>query len=103
MLLTGSDPLRIYLYNEGLGRLATEPYVNPSKANLNTLYMHLTNYSINKNNKNFIFNDDKDADDVGHKRSLTSVLQTLEDEEGVDTEQLMNKIKDVIIKTICMA
>ena len=41
--------------------------------------MHLTNYAINKTNKNFIFNEDKDVDDVGHKRSLTSVLQLLED------------------------
>ena len=40
--------------------------------------MHLTNYSINKNNKNFIFNNDKDVDDVGHKRSLSSVLEYLE-------------------------
>ncbi len=79
VLLTGADPLRIYLYKEGMGRLATEPYVNPTKSNLNTLYMHLTNYAINKNNKNFIFNHDKDADDVGHKRSLTSVLQYIED------------------------
>jgi tubulin polyglutamylase TTLL6/13 len=36
--------------------------------------MHLTNYSINKDNKNFIFNEDSEKDDIGHKRSLTSVL-----------------------------
>ena len=37
--------------------------------------MHLTNYAINKENPNFIFNSDKDNDDIGHKRSLSSVLK----------------------------
>ena len=27
VLLAGSDPLRVYLYDEGLVRFATEPYV----------------------------------------------------------------------------
>lgn len=39
--------------------------------------MHLTNYAINKKNNNFIFNKSKDADDVGHKRSMTSIFKVL--------------------------
>ena len=37
--------------------------------------MHLTNYAINKKSKDFIFNDDTNKDDVGHKRSLSSVFK----------------------------
>ena len=33
--------------------------------------MHLTNYAINKGNPKFIFNNDSDKDDIGHKRSLS--------------------------------
>jgi len=29
--------------------------------------MHLTNYSINKHSKDFIFNTDTNAEDIGHK------------------------------------
>lgn len=36
-------------------------------------FIHLTNYAINKNNKNFIFNKDESEMDKGHKRSITSV------------------------------
>lgn len=36
--------------------------------------MHLTNYAINKENPNYEFNEDEDAMDVGHKRSLSAVL-----------------------------
>lgn len=34
VLLTGVDPLRIFVYEEGLVRLATEPYVAPKSNNL---------------------------------------------------------------------
>jgi len=39
--------------------------------------MHLTNYSINKNSENFIFNQTTEKDDVGHKRSIKSVFKKL--------------------------
>ena len=36
--------------------------------------MHLTNYALNKLNPHFIFNKGEGKDNVGHKRSLTSVF-----------------------------
>ena len=39
--------------------------------------MHLTNYAINKKSKKFIFNKNAEEDDIGHKRSLTSVFRHL--------------------------
>lgn len=56
VLIYGSDPTRIYVYEEGLARFATEPYQKAKKKNLRENYIHLTNYAINKNNKKFIFN-----------------------------------------------
>lgn len=47
-MLYGVNPLRIYIHHMGLARFATEEYVNPKKSNLDNLYMHLTNYAINK-------------------------------------------------------
>lgn len=49
-LVFGINPLRLFLYKEGLARFATEEYVSPSGSNLENLYMHLTNYAINKHN-----------------------------------------------------
>ncbi len=48
VLVAGCDPLRLYLYREGLGRLATVEYEGPKYENLGDLCMHLTNYAINK-------------------------------------------------------
>lgn len=49
VLVTSFEPLRIYVYNEGLTRFASEPYQSPSVSKDNK-FAHLTNYSINKRN-----------------------------------------------------
>ncbi len=33
VLMTSCDPLRVFLYHDGLLRLATEKYIHPSEAN----------------------------------------------------------------------
>lgn len=53
VFLASVYPLRIFIYKEGLARFATEEYKAPNRDNLDSLYMHLTNYAINKNNPNF--------------------------------------------------
>lgn len=41
---------------------------------MDNLYIHLTNYSINMHAQNFIANQNENEDNLGHKRSVTSVL-----------------------------
>lgn len=72
VLITSVAPLRVFIYKEGLARFATSNYVSPVGSNLNNLYMHLTNYAINKDSENFKQNEGRD--DQGHKRSLTAIL-----------------------------
>lgn len=52
VLITSYEPLRIYVYKEGLARFASETYT--AKFNKNNKYIHLTNYSINKKNDHFV-------------------------------------------------
>lgn len=47
--------------------------------------MHLTNYAINKESPNFIFNESSTEMDIGHKRSLSSIYKLIED-QGNDVE-----------------
>jgi tubulin polyglutamylase TTLL6/13 len=86
VLVTSCDPLRIYLYKEGIARFATEVYVPPSSSNLGQVYMHLTNYSINKFSNKFVESDDMAAD-FGSKRSISSVFQRLR-RDGYDTDKI---------------
>ena len=52
VVLTSIDPLRIYIFKEGLARFATEKY-QQSADGKNNQFVHLTNYSINKKSSNF--------------------------------------------------
>jgi hypothetical protein len=45
------------------------------------IYMHLTNYSINKHNKHFVPNDDDWGSD-GHKRSLNQIYHDIIKKKG---------------------
>jgi len=63
--------------------------------------MHLTNYAINKKNPKFVYNNSSQRMDVGHKRSLTSVLKMIQ-KKGFDVEQIKEKINDAIVKTIIL-
>jgi tubulin polyglutamylase TTLL6/13 len=77
VLVFGVDPLRIFLYKDGLTRLATEPYEEVDQYNIQDMCMHLTNYAINKNSDNFVQNQDPNDDSVGHKRSLRFTFRYL--------------------------
>ena len=81
--------------------MATERYVQPTEGNMRNLFMHLTNYAINKNSNKFIENEDDDGSEA-HKRSLSSLFYRLK-EEGHDINYLKSQINDIIIKTIIVA
>ena len=53
VVVTCYDPLRVYVYREGLVRFATEKYEKGGKQAEN-VFAHLTNYSINKKNENYV-------------------------------------------------
>ena len=53
VLISGLKPLRIYLYKEGLIRIASNNYTL-NKSSLGNKYIHLTNTAINSKNKDYI-------------------------------------------------
>jgi tubulin polyglutamylase TTLL6/13 len=105
VLLYGINPMRVYLYEEGMARFATRPYEAPKGSNLRDVYMHLTNYAINKESSNYVQNDDEDGGGGGHKRSLTQIYSEIARKEGPKTgaqrvADLKVQIKDMIVKTL---
>ena len=77
VLICGVDPLRIYLYGDGLARFATHKYKKPSGKNLKNNFIHLTNYSINRYSVKYESNKAAESEDKGHKRSYKSILEHL--------------------------
>ncbi|XP_053573677.1 tubulin polyglutamylase TTLL13 [Bombina bombina] len=97
VLVTSCEPLRIFIYREGLARFATMSYTEPSNNNLDDVCMHLTNYAINKNNENFI------RDELSGSKRKLSTLNTWLENNKYDTAKLWEDVEDVIIKTLISA
>jgi len=99
VVVTSYEPLRVYVYKEGLARFASESY--STKIQKDNRFMHLTNYSINKKNDKFVQNKDAEQDDVGFKWSLTAFCNHLE-QVGIDMDLMWSRIFDVILKTLSL-
>ncbi|KAL0965260.1 hypothetical protein UPYG_G00278960 [Umbra pygmaea] len=96
VLVKSLEPLEIYIAKEGLSRFCTEPYQEPSQKNLNHVFMHLTNYSLNVQSGNFVHSDSLSS---GSKRTFSSVLFRLAS-KGVDIKKVWSDIISLVIKTV---
>lgn len=91
--VTAFNPLRIYLYEDGLVRFAALKY-SSSSTTFSNRFIHLTNSSVSKHA-------DKGAPNsstAGSKWSVKTLWRYLS-EEGHDTRPIMQRIVDLVIKT----
>ncbi|XP_046371170.2 tubulin monoglutamylase TTLL4-like [Haliotis rufescens] len=91
------DPLRIYIFEDGLARFASCKYSSSMKS-LSNKFMHLTNYSVNKKNTEYVSNAD-DSVCQGHKWSLKALWNYLK-RQGINTVGIWDSVKDLVVKTI---
>ncbi len=102
VLVLSCDPLRIFLYDDGLVRLCTRKYVTPTSKNFSKTRMHLTNYAINKGSEEFEFNKGVDSSGQGSKRSIKWFREYLQD-NGYDDCEMWEQVGDIVNKTIISA
>lgn len=93
------DPMTIFLYKDGLVRLASEKY--KCSNNMQDVYVHLTNYSLNKRNGNF--------DNQEHKLRVSDCLSGLMTQPPAKpgkpaackhADQIWEEIESIVVKTI---
>ena len=97
ILITSANPLCIYIYKQGLVRIASQEY-NLDLNKLNSKFIHLTNTVVNKENKDYIFNDSINSQ-LGNKWSLKA-YQNYCEKMGIDFNSIFDKIKDTAVKVI---
>ena len=102
VLLASVDPLRLYLHRDGLVRFCTEKYRSPLSSNLDDTFSHLTNYSINKNNDNFVHNVAVEDTSSGSKWTYQALEKWLVGHDH-DVSNLWESISDTIVKTFLSA
>ena len=112
VIVLSFTPLKIYLYYNGLVRFATEDYV---KDNFDNIFIHLTNYSINKQNPNYK-NNLKDNKEISEMEEIEEENEQCDDsskwslveyrnyfkKEGKEKilDKIWKQIEDVVIKTM---
>ncbi|KAG8194922.1 hypothetical protein JTE90_021383 [Oedothorax gibbosus] len=100
VLIPSFEPLRVYIFEDGLVRFASQKYSLANKSFANR-YIHLTNYSINRKSSSYASNDDENVCQ-GHKWSLKSFWAYMAN-SGIDTQRIQKTIMDMIIKTVLSA
>ena len=106
-VVTSFDPLRIYLFDEGLVRFAAQKY-NGGDQDLDNIYCHLTNYSVNKTSELVKSSKIKSCDNeeaVDIKWSLTDFKRFLRTQHGEQRGgelwwSMYEHLKDIVIKTM---
>jgi tubulin polyglutamylase TTLL4 len=102
VLVTSYSPLKVYVYNDGLVRFATEPYTVDPKT-VNQKFVHLTNFSINKKNTKFVKNNDKSDSDENEQDSSKWDFKQLDaafTKSGNDLKAVFREVNDIIVKTL---
>lgn len=111
VLVTCFEPLKAYIFEHGLVRLATVPY-STAKSNLKKRFIHLTNFSVNKKNTTYKKNTggfdkpeeekkqkEDEKDEVSSKWSLAQ-LKAEYQSNGIDFAEVFKSIKSLCVKTL---
>lgn len=108
VLVTGVDPMRVYVHSQGLTRISTSDY---SLSNTTDRFAHLTNYSINKDSENFVeveineaTGDCDDYNEESYKWSLTAFKKYLESQTSREVmEATFRRVDELLVKTMIAA
>ncbi|SBS92237.1 tubulin--tyrosine ligase, putative [Plasmodium ovale curtisi] len=96
LLLPGRNYPKIYLSKIGFARLCTEEYKKKKRYICNT-YVHLTNYSINKDNEKYIRK--KNIHDKNNNKQLLSDVFIYLKNNGYDIDDIWRQIKKITCLT----
>lgn len=96
-LIPSCDPLRIYMHKAGLARFCTHKY--NLDGDYNDTHMHLTNFSLNKDDENFNRCDTGVESVDDSKWSFPFFMNHLK-ENGFDCDLIMERLEHVTISTV---
>ena len=72
--------VQVFVSRVGMARFCTDEYRSPTRRNQNNAFMHLTNYSINKENKELFIRSPDIHNTSNSKRLLSDVFKDLKAE-----------------------
>ena len=93
-LVASAEPLRAYVYSEGVVRFAPAAY-DPRPERLAEVAMHVTNTALHLGHPELVISDDPDREDEGMIWSLSAMLRRMQ-AEGRDAGQVFGEIQALV-------
>jgi tetratricopeptide (TPR) repeat protein len=93
-LIASAEPLRAYVYSEGIVRIAPEPY-DPDPSRGGGAAMHVTNTALHLGHAGLVIDQDPAREDSGAIRSLSALLRRM-GAEGLDGQAAFGEIKALV-------
>ena len=93
-LVTSAEPLRAYVYSEGIVRIAPELY-DPSPDRGGGASMHVTNTALHLDHPDLKISQDAKEEDTGSIRSLSALLRRMS-ADGLDGDKVFGEIKTLV-------
>ncbi len=93
MLISSVNPLRIYLFRDGIVRFAPEPY-RRAAGWLDRPGIHITNTALHVDHPDLVLSDDPDEEASGNIWSLSAFLDHL-GREGASVSSLWSRFEDL--------
>ncbi len=93
-LVTSANPLRAYVYSEGIVRIAPELY-KPTPDAPGGVSMHITNTALHLDHPDLVISQDPTQEDTGAVRSLSALLRRLS-ADGLDGEAAFEEIRALV-------
>eukprot|EP00039_Didymoeca_costata_P001589 m.53539 g.53539 ORF g.53539 m.53539 type:complete len:1039 (-) comp10871_c0_seq3:472-3588(-) len=94
VVVTSYHPLKVYMFREGLARFSTHKY---DMSDLDNVFVHLTNTSINKTSPNI--SDEKDGIGPGCKFPLSTLREHFR-RLGINDGKMWQRISAIVVLTI---
>ncbi len=93
-LVTSAEPLRAYVYSEGIVRIAPQLY-DPDPGGGGGVSMHVTNTALHMGNPDLVIDQDPAQEDTGAIRSVSALLRRMT-AQGLDGQAAFGEIKALV-------
>ena len=93
-LIASAEPLRAYIYSEGIVRIAPELY-DPDPGRAGGTSMHVTNTALHLGHPDLVIDQDPAEEDSGAIRGLSALLRRMT-AEGLDGQAAFGEIKALV-------
>jgi tetratricopeptide (TPR) repeat protein len=93
-LVADTDPLRAYVYSDGIVRFAPEPY-DVSPDGLENVHKHITNTALHRGHPELKISDDPAQENFGNLWSVRAFLDRLQ-ADGLDRGRIWRDIRSVV-------